>query len=94
MSKTKTNTYEYLLSLGKEATEAVKRPFKVRAAKNKLKGEIIELESTISDLDLKLAEAKSSDPFDLTSVLTAINNKELKERELKLANELMKELFP
>lgn len=87
-------TYAQILELGEKAIETIKLPFKVREAKNKLSGEIIRIEGEIAEADLKIVETKGSHPLDLESILECINNKELKERQLKQANELMEELFP
>ena len=87
-------TYEEILKMGKEAVEAVKLPFKVREAKNKLAGEIIRIEGEIATGDLAIADAKAKHPLDLTTILNKIDDKALKQRQLEQANELMEELFP
>lgn len=87
-------TYEELLKMGKEAVDAIKIPFEVRKAEKDLEKEIINLEQEISEQDLKIQEAKSVRPLNLKNILDAIDKKDLKERELRLANELQSELFP
>lgn len=90
----KCSTYEDFLRAGKNAIEAVKRPFKVREAKNALKGEIIKLESGIAEAELEIVKAKSAHPLDLDTILDKIDDKQTLERKLRQANELMEELFP
>ena len=87
-------TYEDFLKAGKDVIEAVKLPFQVKSAKNKLAGEIITLESEIADAELAIVKAKSEQPFELSKILTKINSKELIERKLVQANQLSEELFP
>ena len=87
-------TYSDFLEAGKDVIEKVKLPFKVKAAKNDLAGEIINLEQEIAEGDLAIVEAKSNHPFKLQNILDSINKKELSERRLEQANELMEELFP
>ena len=87
-------TYRQMLEMGEKAVEAVQIPFKVRAAKNDLNGEIIKLEGEIADEELAIVQAKSKHPMALKTILNAIDDKELKERQLKQAEELMEELFP
>lgn len=85
--------YADLLKLSKDALEAIKIPFEVRKAEKDLEKEIINLEQSIAEQELKIQEAKGSRPINLKSILDAIDAKELKERELKQAQELQKELF-
>lgn len=85
--------YSDLLKMGKEALDAIKIPFEVRKAEKDLEKEIINLEQSIAEQELKIQEAKGSRPINLKSILDAIDAKELKERELKQAQELQKELF-
>jgi hypothetical protein len=87
-------TYEDFLKAGKDVIEAVKLPFQIKAAKNKLAGEIIALESNIAEAELEIVKAKSEHPFELSTILSKINSKELIERKLKQAIQLSKELFP
>lgn len=85
--------YAQLLKLGKDALDALKIPFEVRKAQKDLEKEIIVLEQEISELDLKIQEAKGARPLNLKSILDAIDQRDLKNRELKLAEDLQKELF-
>ena len=85
--------YKDLLQMGKEAVDAIKIPFEVRKAEKTLESEIINIEQAIAEQELKIQEAKSIKPLDLRKILDAINTKDLKQRELKLAVELQKELF-
>ena len=85
--------YEALLKLGKDAIEAIKIPFEVRKAEKDLEKEIINLEQAIAEQDLKIQEAKGTKPLNLRAILDSIDEKDLKERDLKLAQELQKELF-
>lgn len=85
--------YSDLLKLGKDALEAIKVPFEVRKAEKDLEKEIINLEQAIAEQDLKIQEAKGSRPLNLKSILDAIDIKDLKERELRLAKALQEELF-
>ena len=87
-------TYADFLKAGKDTIEAVKLPFKVRTAKNDLRGEIIKLEAEIAEGELAIVEAKSKHPFDLQLILDKIDDKETAEMRLEQANELMEELFP
>lgn len=89
----KVTKYEQLLKLGKEAIDLLKIPYEVRKAKKDLEKEIINLEQEIAEQDMKIQEAKSQRPLNLKLILDAIDNKDLKERELRLATELEKELF-
>lgn len=85
--------YEDLLKMGKEALDAIKIPFEVRKARKDLEKEIIDLEQQIAEQDLKIQEAKGKRPLVLKDILNAIDEKDLKERDLRLAQELEKELF-
>tara|TARA_R110000782_G_scaffold113397_3_gene203398 strand:+ start:488 stop:790 length:303 start_codon:yes stop_codon:yes gene_type:complete len=85
--------YAELIKMGKDALDAVKAPFEVRRASKDLEKAIIDLEQEIAELELDIVKAKSGKPFKLDVILIAIDAKDLKERELRLANELQKELF-
>ena len=85
--------YSDLLSLGKEALDAVQKPFKVLKAKKDLEKEIISVEQAIAEQDLKISEAKGAHPINLRNILDCIDKKDLLERDLKLAKELQEELF-
>jgi len=87
-------SYADFLQAGKDVIEAVKLPFKVKAAKNDLNGEIIKLEQQLAEADLAIVKAKSEHPLKLDDILKSINHRELTERKLEQANELSKELFP
>ena len=71
----------------------VKIPFEVKRAEKDLEKEIINLEQAIAEQEFKIQEAKGTRPINLKSILNAIDEKDLKERDLKLAKELQKELF-
>ena len=92
MSEEKTK-YSALLRLGKEALDLVKIPFEVRKAEKDLEREIINIEQSIAEQELKIQEAKGTRPLVLKTILDAIDVKDLKERELRLAKELQVELF-
>ena len=79
--------------MGKEALDAIKVPFEVRKAEKDLEKEIINLEQTIAEQELKIQEAKGTRPLNLKAILDAIDEKDLKERDLRLAKELQAELF-
>ena len=85
--------YSALLRLGKEALDLVKIPFEVRKAEKDLEREIINIEQSIAEQELKIQEAKGTRPLVLKAILDAIDVKDLKERELRLAKELQEELF-
>lgn len=85
--------YADLLKLGKEALDLIKIPFEVRKAEKDLEKEIINLEQAIAEQDLKIQEAKGKRPLVLKDILNAIDEKDLKERDLRLTQELQKELF-
>lgn len=85
--------YSELLKLGKEAIDAIKIPFEVRKAEKDLEKEIIILEQQIAEQELKIQESKSARPINLRNILNAIDTKDLKERDLRLAKELQTELF-
>ncbi len=85
--------YSDLLKMGKEALDAIKIPFEVRKAEKDLEKEIINLEQAIAEQELKIQETKGTRPLNLRNILDAIDEKDLKERELRLAEELQKELF-
>lgn len=85
--------YSALLKLGKDALDLIKIPFEVRKAEKDLEKEIINIEQAIAEQELKIQEAKGSRPLNLKLILDAIDSKDLKERELKLARELQVELF-
>lgn len=89
----KVSKYATLLKMGKDALDSLKIPFEVRKAEKDLEKEIINIEQSISEQDLKIQEAKGQRPLNLRSILDAIDEKGLKQRELKLAQELQKELF-
>ncbi len=79
--------------MGKEALDAIKIPFEVRKAEKDLEKEIINLEQAIAEQELKIQETKGTRPLNLRAILDAIDEKDLKERDLKLAQELQSELF-
>lgn len=85
--------YEKLLKAGKDALEAAKIPFEARKAEKDLEKEIINLEQSIAEAEFTISDAKSTRPFNLRKILDAMDKKDLFERDLKLANELQKELF-
>ena len=85
--------YADLIRMGKDALDAVKAPFEVRRASKDLEKAIIDIEQEIAELELDIVKAKSGKPFKLDVILIAIDNKDLKERELKLATALQEELF-
>ena len=85
--------YSDLLKLGKDAVDALRIPFEVRKSEKDLEKEIINIEQSIAEQELKIQEAKGSRPLDLAKILDAIDKKDLKERELKQAKELQQELF-
>ena len=91
--ETKTTKYAEFLALSKDAAKAIKRPFQVNKAKNQLRGEIIDIEEEVATYDLDIVEAKGKYPFELNTILTAVNKKELAERKLRQAKALMAELF-
>jgi hypothetical protein len=98
MSEEKVNAgcgqkYAELIRMGKDALDAVKAPFEVRRAKKDLEKAIIDIEQEIAELELDIVKAKSGKPFKLDVILIAIDAKDLKQRELKLAVELQEELF-
>lgn len=93
VKETKPTKYEQLLKLGKDALDSLKIPFEVRKAEKDLEKEIINIEQEVAELELKIQEAKSTRPLKLEAILDAIDKKELKQRELKLALDLQKELF-
>ena len=85
--------YEDLLKLGKEALDLVKIPFEVRKARKDVEKEVITIEQKIAEKDAEINNAKSARPFILKTILDAIDDKEILERELKQVNELLEELF-
>ena len=85
--------YSELLKLGKDALDAIKVPFEVRKAEKDLEKEVINIEQAIAEQELKIQEAKGTRPLNLKAILDAIDEKDLKERELRLAKELQTELF-
>ena len=89
----KKSKYADLLKLGKEALDLIKIPFEVRKAEKDLEKEVINLEQAIAEQEMKIQEAKGVRPLNLKKILEAIDEKDLKERELRLAQELQKELF-
>lgn len=84
---------EDLYKLGKEALDLIKLPFEVRKARKDLEGKIIDIEQEIATLDLKIQQAKQEKPFNISNILDAIDDKQLEERKLAQANELLIELF-
>ncbi len=89
----KETKYSQLLKMGKDALDAIKVPFEVRKAEKDLEKEIINLEQAIAEQELKIQESKGTRPLNLKCILDAIDAKDLKERELRLAKELQEELF-
>ena len=85
--------YSELLKLGKEALDVIKIPFEVRKAEKDMEKEIINYEQKIAEQEMKIQEAKSQRPINLSTILDAIDEKDLLERNLRLASELQKELF-
>ncbi len=91
--ETKPTKYAQLLKLGKDALDLIKIPYEVKRAEKDLEKAIIDIEQEIAEQDLKIQESKGSRPINLKLILEAIDEKDIKERELKLAIELQKELF-
>lgn len=85
--------YSALLKLGKDALDLIKIPYEVKRAEKDLEKAIIDIEQEIAEQDMNIQNAKSQRPLNLKAILEAIDIKDLKERELKLAMELQKELF-
>lgn len=85
--------YSDLLKLGQEKLDELKVPFQVRKAHKQLEKEIIEIEEEIASLELKVEEAKGKHPFELDTILDAIDDLAIQNRKLQQAKELMTELF-
>ncbi len=85
--------YADLIKMGKEAIDTIKIPFEVRKAEKDLEKEIIVLEQKIAEQELKIQDAKGTRPLNLQTILDGIDQRDLLERSLKLANDLKKELF-
>lgn len=85
--------YADLIKMGKEAIDAVKIPFEVRKAEKDLEKEIIVLEQKIAEQELKIQDAKGTRPLNLQVILDGVDQRDLLERSLKLAQELKTELF-
>lgn len=82
-----------LLSIGKEALEAIKLPFKIRSEKKSLEQWILDHETRIAELDYKIQEAKGAKDLNVDNILDKIDEKDLLVRRLKQGEDLMKELF-
>lgn len=85
--------YEDLLKMGKDAVDALQRPFKVKKEHKNLELKILELESQIAKDDLAIQEQKSANPIDWDTLINAINKKDLNERKLKQLRSLELEMF-
>lgn len=82
-----------LLSVGKEALEAIKLPFKIRSERKQLEQWILEKEIAIAELEYRIQEAKGSKDLNVDCILDKIDDLELLQRRLKQGEDLMLELF-
>ena len=82
-----------LLSIGKEALEAIKLPFKIRSEKKTLEQWILDKESLIAEAEYKIQEAKGEEKLDVDKILDKIDDLDLLKRRLKQGEDLMVELF-
>lgn len=85
--------YANLLAKTKEAIADIERPFKVRKEQKNLEMEIIKLEQQLAKDELTLTEQKSANPIEWSTLIDAIDSKELNERKLKQLQNLEQELF-
>lgn len=89
----KQGIYKKLLSMGKEAVDAIQLPFKVKKEKKNLEMKIIELEQELAKDDLTIQEQQSAHPVDWDKLIDAIDKKALNERKLKQLQCLEVEMF-
>lgn len=85
--------YIDLIKMGENALDDLRAPFEEKKAKKDLEKEKIILEQQISELEFKIQKEKSKKPFSSRSIVDAIDEKQLAERELSIIDNLLKELF-
>jgi len=87
-------TYEELLAKGKEALDALKRPYVAKKAHKDLEVKILDVEQSIAQSELTIQEQKSANPANWDAIIDAIDDKSLLEKRLQQLKELEEELFP
>ncbi len=85
--------YEKILKQGKEITESLQIPFKVKKEHKNLELKILEVEQEIANNDVTIQKEQSNSPVNWNKLLEAIDTKELSERKLKKLKELEKTMF-
>lgn len=89
----KRSLYEKLLAYGKQAIEAVERPFKVAAEMKNLELKIINLESEIATKQVGINSMKAEYPINWDKLIKQVDEVELAKRKLKQLESLKDELF-
>lgn len=82
-----------LLSIGKEALEAIKLPFKIKSEKKNLEQWILDKESAIAEMEYEIQTAKGEKELNTDKILDKMDDLELLKRRLKQGEDLMVELF-
>ena len=82
-----------LLSIGKEALEAIKLPFKIKSEKKNLEQWILDKESAIAEMEYEIQAAKGEKELNTDKILDKMDDLELLKRRLKQGEDLMVELF-
>jgi len=87
------NLREKLLKSSNDVKKAIKVPFQVRKDKKALESWLIDKESDIADLELKIQEQKSSDEFNPDKILDMQDDLEIAKRRFEQGQKLLDELF-
>ena len=90
----KLKTYKELISLGKEALDAMLVGLRIEAARNKAQGEVIKLREQLIMLETKVNEACADKELDFSKIGTLLDDYAIAERKLKQLEELIAALFP
>ena len=87
------NLREHLLKSSSDVKKAIKVPFQVRKDKKQLESWLIDKESDIADLELKIQDIKSSDNFNPDKILDIEDDLVIARRRLQQGQDLLKEMF-
>jgi len=82
-----------LLKCTEDAKKALVTPFKVQKEKKQLESFILDREQQIAEFESDIEELKAADELNIDRIINKRDDIDIEKRRLKLAQELMEELF-
>lgn len=82
-----------LLSIGKEALEAIKLPFKIKSEKKSLEQWILDKQAAIAVKEYDITAAKQDKELNVDKILDMVDDLDIMKRRLAQGEDLMVELF-